>query len=76
MKEKTNNYARKSNETLTPASIRHQSFAFTGKITADNNNDDNLLDNKKIGRVSDIESILSKEKSYDEQYSSYKNGFI
>ncbi|CAB4407084.1 unnamed protein product [Rhizophagus irregularis] len=64
MKEKSttsNNYVRKSNESLTPPSIRHQSFAFTGKITPDNS-DNNLADNKKIVRASDIESILSKEK--------------
>ncbi|PKC67863.1 hypothetical protein RhiirA1_508500 [Rhizophagus irregularis] len=73
MKEKSttsNNYVRKSNESLTPPSIRHQSFAFTGKITPDNS-DNNLADNKKIVRASDIESILSKEKNNDKQY-----GFI
>jgi hypothetical protein len=72
-KEESNssdNYIRKSNESLTPLSIRHQSFAFTAKITTDNS-DNNLVDNKKIVRASDIESILSKEKSNNKQY-----GFI
>ncbi|GBC07660.1 hypothetical protein RclHR1_00760030 [Rhizophagus clarus] len=65
-----NNYIRKSNESLTPPAIRHQSFAFTGKITTDNS-DNNLVENKKIVRASDIENILSKEKSNNKQY-----GFI
>lgn len=73
MKEESttsNNYVRKSNESLTTPSIRHQSFAFIGKITPDNS-DNNSADNKKIVRASDIESILSKEKNNDKQY-----GFI
>ncbi|RIA98524.1 hypothetical protein C1645_870612 [Glomus cerebriforme] len=69
----SNNNARKSNESLTPPSIRHQSFAFTGKVIADNKNDNNLLDNKKIVRGSDVQNVLSKKKSLNE-YGEY--GFI